>query len=162
MPLGKDLSVVADSTVSSSPLRDSARSGIKRPTRTYGKKKSPSVEDIDASTSSSLLVAPSRASVHQTGPPGLDEEVPPSSQTSGNGTVETHGGLEKSYQASPVFHFEWRAKLKKMDEDIDFPDSQDASKIDQSLSSQPSSKAGGFRIAVFFITNSFVSGCSFR
>lgn len=141
MPLGKDLSIVADSTVSSSPLRDSAKSEIKRPTRTYGRKKSPPAEDIEASTSSSLLAAPSRASVHQTGPPGLDEEVPPSSQTSDDeGTVETHGGLEKFYRASSGFQFEWRAQLKAMDDEIDFPDSQDASKIDQSLSSQPSSK----------------------
>ena len=160
MPLGKDLSIVADSTVSSSPLRDSAKSEIKRPTRTYGKKKSPSVEDIDALTSSSLLAAVSRASVHQTGPPGLDEEVPPSSQTSDNGTVETHRALEKSYRASSVFQFEWRAKLKELDEEIDSQDSQDASKIDQSLSSQPSSKAGGFTSGFFCITNSFVSGCS--
>lgn len=143
MQLGKDLSIVADSTVSSPP-RDFARSEIKRPARTYGKKKSPVVEDIDTSTSSSLLVAPSRASVHQTGPPGLDEEVPPSSQTSDNGKVELQGGLEKSYKASPVFQFEWRAALKKMDEDIDPPDGQDASKVDLPLSNQSSSKAGGF------------------
>ncbi|KAF8974693.1 hypothetical protein BDZ97DRAFT_1774908 [Flammula alnicola] len=82
MPLEKDYSIVADSTISSSPQphvdRDSdeldAPTQIRRPTKTYGRRREePLVEDLD-SISIPSSSAP-RDSIHHTAPPGLSEEI---------------------------------------------------------------------------------------
>ena len=83
MLLGKEHSLVADSTLSSSPQSDSksnALTHIHRPVRTYGRRRDdgPTSNGLDTPSSSLTPSPASRYSIHNTAPPGLSEEVPPS------------------------------------------------------------------------------------
>ena len=78
MTLGKDASIVADSTMSSSPARvPDASPQIKRATRTYGKRREEPV--TEGTTDSTWYPTSSSESIHKTAPPGLKETVPASS-----------------------------------------------------------------------------------
>src|SRR5258708_22985788 len=77
MLLGKEASILADSTVSSSPQAADASPQIKRATRTYGKRREePLAEETTAST---LYPTSFLENVHKTAPPGLKETIPASS-----------------------------------------------------------------------------------
>ncbi|TFK29241.1 hypothetical protein FA15DRAFT_752712 [Coprinopsis marcescibilis] len=78
---------------------------VKRPARTYGRKKSP-VADLDASFTSDYLATTSESSVFQTAPPNLDEFI---SASSGNDEEE---------DAVP-FQYAWKKKLQELDSDSD-------------------------------------------
>jgi len=83
MLLGKEASIIADSTVSSSPAQAAdaspanASPQIKRATRTYGKRREePLAEETIAST---WYLTSFSENVHKTAPPGLKETIPASS-----------------------------------------------------------------------------------
>ena len=101
MPLEKDFSMVADSTVSSSPAAD-ASVQIKRAARTYGKRRNEFLEGPTDSTSQLTLRA---GTIHNTAPPGLQETVPPSSPAkSMTSAIDefSHGEACNAFQ-EPVF-----------------------------------------------------------
>ena len=128
MPLETDYSIVADSTLSSSPQptpmqRDpDASVEIKRPVRTYGRRQeAPLVEtpEIPSSFPSSSY----SLSTHNTAPPGLSEEIPPTSPqtqlTNYDTTLNSDEDDEDASNASPKFDFSWKAKLRALDEESD-------------------------------------------
>ena len=117
MLLGKDHSLVADSTVSSSPQSDSDTvSHIHRPVRTYGRRRDDGPTNaLDAPSSSLAPSSTSRDSIHNTAPPGLSEEVPPSSPRHFS---DCHTDNEGSLR-SPNFEFAWKKELRQFDEDDD-------------------------------------------
>jgi mediator of replication checkpoint protein 1 len=114
MLLGKDHSLVADSTVSSSPQSDSnTLSHIHRPVRTYGRRHDDGPTNaLDAPSSSLAPSSTSRESIHNTAPPGLSEEVPPSSPPHCH--TDEEGNLRSSN-----FEFPWKKELRQLDEDDD-------------------------------------------
>ncbi|KAF8165077.1 hypothetical protein B0H34DRAFT_687709 [Crassisporium funariophilum] len=145
MPLEKEYSVVADSTMSSSPQQEiDALPQIKRPVRTYGRRlQMTPTDDPDTSFSISEPDSTSRDSVHNTAPPGLLEQVPPSSpaaQLSDSATGDTDE--EAGFDALPKFEFSWKKKLKDIDLLDDFDKelpsgSQENNAPNQSLFGQP-------------------------
>lgn len=128
MPLETDSSIVADSTLSSSPQlpamqRDpDASLQIKRPARTYGRRqeaplvKTPEIPSSFPSGSSSF-------STHNTAPPGLSEEIPPTSPqtqlTNYDTTLNSDEDDENASNAPPKFTFGWKAKMLALDEESD-------------------------------------------
>jgi len=121
MLLGKEHSLIADSTVSSSPHSDSnTLTYIHRPAKTYGRRRDDGpIDGLDAPSSSLAPSSASRDSIHNTAPPGLSEEVPPSSplhfsdcEISMNNADE-----EDSPRPSSKFEFAWRKELRQLDED---------------------------------------------
>jgi hypothetical protein len=78
MTLGKEASIAADSTMTSSPAQAAdASPQIRRATRTYGKRR----EELPAegTAHSVLYAASSLENIHKTAPPGLKETIPASS-----------------------------------------------------------------------------------
>jgi mediator of replication checkpoint protein 1 len=121
MLLGKEYSLVADSTVSSSPQSDSKSNTlthIHRPARTYGRRRDdgPTYNGLDAPSSASC------DSIHNTAPPGLSEEVPPSSPPDYEISMSC-ADEEGSPQSLPKFEFSWRKGLRRLDEDDDLDES---------------------------------------
>jgi mediator of replication checkpoint protein 1 len=122
MLLGKEHSLVADSTLSSSPHLDSKSNTpthIRRPVRTYGRRRDdePTSNGLEAPSSSLAPSSATRDSIHNTAPPGLSEEVPPSSPPECE--ISMICDEEASPQSLPKFEFSWRKKLKCLDEDDD-------------------------------------------
>lgn len=118
MSLEKEYSIVADSTISSSPqLAPDASTLVKRPLRTYGKRR----EEPPAEDGSSVMFLGSvhgiADSVHCTAPPGLSEEVPPSSPRTNH--AERGDTNDDEAPESSKFHYTWRTELKRLDEDED-------------------------------------------
>lgn len=112
MLLGKEHSLVADSTISSSPQSESIMlSPIHRPVRTYGRRRDDNA--LDAPSSSLALSSASRDSVHNTAPPGLSEEVPPSSPHLSD--CYTDEGSSHRQE----FEYPWKKCLRQLDEDDD-------------------------------------------
>ncbi|KAK7060206.1 hypothetical protein VNI00_000971 [Paramarasmius palmivorus] len=122
MPISKEYSIVADSTASSSPTRPVTP--VKRAVRTYGRPREPAALEADdpdhsfSSASSSSL----RSSTYRTGPLDTQEEIPPSSPGAFSSPDHTCtlGGEEEEDQggqtdASPVFEYSWKAKLRDID-----------------------------------------------
>jgi len=138
MPVNKDYSIVADSTLSSSPP-------IKRAAVTYGRRRDAIVDDPDSSLFNSAASSASQQSIYRTGPPDMDEEIPPSSEPAG--PLSDHELAddedeedEGERDASPKFQFAWKQHLKALDEQDDFdidlpsaPDCEDASGSDEAL-----------------------------
>ena len=125
MLLGKEHSLVADSTLSSSPQSDSKSNTlihIRRPVRTYGRRRDdgPTSNGLDAPSSSLAPSSASRDSIHNTAPPGLSEEVPPSSPPHfSDCEISMSCDEEGSPQSLPKFEFSWRKGLRRLDEDDD-------------------------------------------
>lgn len=119
MSIGKEYSIVADSTVSSSPqLAPDASALIKRPLRTYGRRREePPAEDAGISITFPGHIHGNADSVHCTAPPGLSEEVPPSSPRMNHpGQCDTN---DDEAPESTKFNYTWRTELKRLDEDED-------------------------------------------
>ena len=77
MVLGKEASIIADSTVSSSPPQAAdASPQIRRAARTYGKRRE---EPLAVAAASTWYATPSSENIHKTAPPGLKETIPASS-----------------------------------------------------------------------------------
>ena len=126
MSLGKEYSIISDSTISSSPQRTPDASAlVKRPLRTYGRRRE-ELPAEDASNSVTFLgsIHGSADSVHCTAPPGLSEEVPPSSpRTNHSGRGDTNDDEAPEFTK---FDYTWRTELKRLDEDEDdLPDQND-------------------------------------
>ena len=124
MLLGKEHSLVADSTVSSSPQSDSnTLTHIHRPVRTYGRRHDdgPTSNGLDTPSSSLPPSSASRDSIHNTAPPGLSEEVPPSSPQHFSDCEISMSCIDKedSTHSLPKFEFAWRKGLRRLDEDDD-------------------------------------------
>ncbi|KDR83459.1 hypothetical protein GALMADRAFT_219286 [Galerina marginata CBS 339.88] len=122
MPLGIEYSLVADSTRASSPQPDlDASLQVKRATRTYGRRREePQLEDPDSSISySEHPPSSSHNSVHNTAPPGLLDEIPPSSPVVH--PTDSDAGQQDTDEELPSqgsrYQFDWRKKLEEIDED---------------------------------------------
>ncbi|KXN87951.1 hypothetical protein AN958_07961 [Leucoagaricus sp. SymC.cos] len=113
MGISKDLSVVADSELASSP-RPSAFSPapLKRAPRTYGRRR----EDPDNSFTSEH---DSSSSIYRTGPPNLSDEIPPSDPSglvdSDDGEEDDDADILPPSLLQPRIGFGWRAKMKEID-----------------------------------------------
>lgn len=139
MTLGKEVSIAADSTISSSPPQAGDLSPqIKRVTRTYGKRRAEAPADCSWGITCSL------ENIHKTAPPGLKETIPGSSpqkmpiysdafdaimrndklgphhnasQTEKEG--DSHSvpdvPLEHQENASPVYIYPWQKMLHAID-----------------------------------------------
>ncbi|KAH9482945.1 hypothetical protein JR316_0005045 [Psilocybe cubensis] len=122
MPLEKEYSIAADSTVSSPP-RPPVDAPIenKRVIRTYGRpREEPQGGDADSSGLYTTKFSLARDSVHKTAPPGLLDVIPPSSpcaRPDGGQLVEDGDDNESSTAGSPKFNFGWKAKLRALDDD---------------------------------------------
>ncbi|KAF4619463.1 hypothetical protein D9613_005412 [Agrocybe pediades] len=121
MPLEKDFSVVADSTISSSPRNDfdapESAEGVKRPMRTYGRRQQETVVE-DPETSSTLLAPPAtRQTIHNTAPLHLSEEVPATSphelETSTRDSDQDDA--DEPLSNLPKFEFGWKKMLRDQD-----------------------------------------------
>lgn len=123
MPVEKEYSIVADSTISSSPQLEGHVDGdddastvpIKRPARTYGRRREePLVEEAESLHSTSSSLAPHNTA-HNTAP----LEVVPSSSPRFTRSFTHHSASddEETSGASPKFEFDWKKKLEQMDED---------------------------------------------
>ena len=136
MSIGKEYSIVADSTVSSSPqLTPDASALVKRPLRTYGRRREElPTEDAGISVAFLRSIHGNADSIHCTAPPGLSEEVPPSSpRTNPPGRGDTN---DDETPESTKFNYAWRTKLMDLDEDEDdLPEENDPPTT--SLSGQP-------------------------
>lgn len=133
MPLEHEYSIVADSTISSSPQllsvlreeRDSdASPQIKRPARTYGRRQEVSVPVEEAEIQSSFFSSSlSHRSTHHTAPPGLSEEIPPSSPLTQaadpEATTYENADGEIALTAPKKYEFSWRRQLREMEDDDD-------------------------------------------
>lgn len=120
MPIRGDSSIVPDSTLSSSP--PATTPAIKRATRTYGRPQiQGAVNSSDTSLLESSFISESRDRIYKTGPPGIDEEIPPSSDPSPP-LEDTDDEKENSARnPSPEkFQFSWRKALLEIDEQDDF------------------------------------------
>lgn len=117
MPVNKEYSFAADSTISSSPspIMDPPP---KRVVRTYGRPKDPVPQDVDSSFSRGAMSSSPHHNILRTGPPHLNEEIPQSSQPS---RLPSDPGLADDLvyaeDASNLFQFYWKAELKAIDED---------------------------------------------
>jgi len=140
MLLGKEASIIADSTVSSSPAQAAnASPQIKRATRTYGKRREEPL--VEGTTASTWYPTSSSENVHKTAPPGLKETIPASSpvkipmdsdaldaimwddkpgrrhngsQIEKGSPTESDSHLENEHSL-PKFKTAWRAKLMEID-----------------------------------------------
>ena len=133
MLLAKEYSLVADSTISSSPQSDpNTLTYIHRPVRTYGRRRDDDVptKDLDAPNSSSAPSSASRDSIHNTAPPGLSEEVPPSSPPPVSDCEISMSNADEDGSPLAKFEFSWRKGLRQLDEDDDsYPSTPFASNI---------------------------------
>ncbi|KAL0580927.1 hypothetical protein V5O48_001121 [Marasmius crinis-equi] len=148
MPLTKENSIIADSTISSSPSH--VITPIKRPTRTYGRPRDgPSTSDAEhhRSSSSSSGSGFSR-SIYRTGPPNTQEEIPPSSEPAHSspghrqdliGEVEDEGSSDGD--ASPVRGFGLREALRAIDEKYDAEDMEKGDFHEKSSAREANQKA---------------------
>lgn len=139
MLLEKEYSLVADSTISSSPQLDSnTLLHIHRPVRTYGRQRdNGSTNALDASSSSLVPSSVSRDSIHNTAPPGLSEEVPPSSPSHFSDCYTDTRGSPRS----PIFEFAWKKGLRQLDEDDDLV-------LNTSFTSNPKDDASKLKSAI--------------
>ena len=114
MPLQAEYSVVADSTTSeqTSPcVEPQSTPIIKRAARTYGRRTTVPQQDEDNSPMTAIDSSVSEY-IHNTAPPGLREEIPPSSPQ--------HSDDDNDDSSLPTgtgqFTYDWKAKLKAIDE----------------------------------------------
>ncbi|KAF8076054.1 hypothetical protein FPV67DRAFT_1470214 [Lyophyllum atratum] len=77
-----------------------------------------STTDSDTSLIHSARSSGSRSSIYRTGPLDLNEEIPPSSDPAPSYSDEEEDNAEQD--ASSGFQFDWKKKLKEMDEQEDF------------------------------------------
>ncbi|KAF6762814.1 hypothetical protein DFP72DRAFT_877014 [Ephemerocybe angulata] len=123
MPLQAEDSVVADSTLSTSPQMP-APTPIKRAPRTYGRKKSPQVQE-DASFSSNASPPPaSNSSIYRTAPPNLQERIPSTSdhEEENDDPADASDATDTS-EAPPRKHgFDLRKQLAAIDREFDEDD----------------------------------------
>jgi len=136
MPLGKEFSLVADSTASSSPSKvlDASETSevTKRPMRTYGRRQQePHIEDEGKDTSLSLPepYILTRKSVHNTAPPNLSEEIPATSPHDLDTATRDEDG-DESFSNLPKFEFVWRKMLRDDEFDVEDVNMPDAHKPD--------------------------------
>ncbi|KAF9268219.1 hypothetical protein L218DRAFT_1073552 [Marasmius fiardii PR-910] len=142
MVLTKEDSIVADSTVSSSPSHTTTTA--KRPTRTYGRPRDSSMVNVEHHRSSSSSSGPAdSSSIYWTGPVSAQEEIPPSSDPPHPSPIDCQryvgeGEDENSNPgASAGYEFSWREDLREMDRDDDTDDgeiSEDRAKTSTSKS----------------------------
>jgi mediator of replication checkpoint protein 1 len=145
MTVNRDYSIVADSTCSPSSPSSAFLPSVRRPVRTNGSPKSS--DDPD----SSLIYPPSslasRDSIYRTGPPDLDEQVPPSSDIShslSDNELADDEDEDSPHDASGKGFFGWREKLQKLDKSFDsdveeqaISDIPDVSPSERPLATQP-------------------------
>ncbi|KIM45915.1 hypothetical protein M413DRAFT_297297 [Hebeloma cylindrosporum] len=103
--------------MSSSPQLTPDASSAKRPLRTYRRREEPPAEDAGTSVTSLGSIYANADSVHCTAPPGLSEEIPPSSPRTSH-AVRGHTNDDEAPE-SPKFDYKWRTELKRLDEDED-------------------------------------------
>lgn len=122
MVLRKDFSVVADSEMASSPSPSPSPQLARRVARTYGRRRD------DPDTSLTYSEPESSDSIYRTGPPDIQDEVPPSEpsclpDTDNEGRDEDDEDMLPSLLSHPRFTFGWREKMKEVDEDPGSPGS---------------------------------------
>lgn len=109
-------SIVPDSTMGTSPMAVVFSPVIaKRPVRTYGRKKSPVLEEDAPMLGSSASSRQESSTRLRTAPPSLHETVGPSSD---NDDEESDDPGDTG-MSNTKFRYDWKAKLKAMDEDSD-------------------------------------------
>ncbi|KAJ8697936.1 hypothetical protein PTI98_004702 [Pleurotus ostreatus] len=119
MTLSKEYSIVADSTMSLSSPEPSPV--VKRAAKTYGRRREPETLPASSSYSDATSVG-SPCSIYQTGPAGLDEEIPPTSDApcthSEPEEVEDEANDSDADDTgnSAGFEFAWRKQLRDIDE----------------------------------------------
>ncbi|KAF8873864.1 hypothetical protein CPB84DRAFT_1967107 [Gymnopilus junonius] len=124
MPLGTEPSIIADSTVSSSPqsIADASMQ-VKRAARTYGRRRKESQPQDPDIQSQAEEPPSSRNSVHNTAPPGLrgEGEVPPTLRRHRrtSSVSDEHNEGEDSATEMTHFEFSWRKKMKAIDDQGD-------------------------------------------
>jgi len=120
MPVYEDSSIVADSTLSSSPTV--ATSAIRRAARTYGRPRGKGNDIVDDSNTSRVGRASSsdsRDRIYKTGPTEIDEEIPPSSDPiTSQGDDEAESPSQDA--STSEYQFAWRKTLREYDEQEDF------------------------------------------
>ncbi len=120
MPLDKEFSMVADSTVSSSPEPSTdASAHIKRAVRTYGRRREESLEEPLTATSYANRDSTHLDSFLNTAPPGLKDTVPPSPAEDVYIAQDNSDDDASSNALRPITfgkRFGWRQKLKEVDE----------------------------------------------
>lgn len=122
MPVNKDSSIVADSTFNPSSPPPATTPAVKRPLRTYGRPKDTPVYDSDTSTFHTATSSASRGSVYRTGPPDLDEEIPPSSDPSripSDAELGDDDDESSPQNASSKFEWGWKKRLRALDSEED-------------------------------------------
>lgn len=118
MGLGRNLSIIADSTVASSPPSlASSPVSIKHTARTYGRRR----DELDNSFNSEQ---DSRDSILLTGPQNLSDEIPPSEPLGSVDSDEedTIGDASSSSLKQPNIGFGWREKMREIDGKDDLND----------------------------------------
>ncbi|KDQ29024.1 hypothetical protein PLEOSDRAFT_1082910 [Pleurotus ostreatus PC15] len=114
-----EYSIVADSTMSLSSPEPSPV--VKRAAKTYGRRREPETLPASSSYSDATSVG-SPCSIYQTGPAGLDEEIPPTSDApythSEPEEVEDEANDSDADDTgnSAGFEFAWRKQLRDIDE----------------------------------------------
>lgn len=129
MPLQAEDSLVADSTLSTSPHREERASPpIKRAARTYGRKRSPAPV-LDASSSPKPTEEPSYSNIFRTAPQSNKESIPSTSDNEGNETEDTANDSDASearVTSRKFVYGDWRKGLQDIDKDFDEDDSAPA------------------------------------
>lgn len=119
MALSKEYSIIADSTMSLSSPEPSPV--VKRAAKTYGRRREPETLPASSSYSDATSVG-SPCSIYQTGPAGLDEEIPPTSDAPYTHSEpeevddEANDSDEEDTGNSAGFEFAWRKQLRDIDE----------------------------------------------
>ncbi|KAF8665746.1 hypothetical protein AX16_000194 [Volvariella volvacea WC 439] len=118
MPLDKDPSIVADSTISSpSSFTDIETPAIKRATFTYGRRPRPAPDTIPSAPSSASS-SDSRGSTYKTALHHQDEEIPPSSEPSRwPSDSEAAADEDSEGMEGTKFEYSWKKRLREMDEE---------------------------------------------
>ncbi|KAF4574667.1 hypothetical protein EYR36_006017 [Pleurotus pulmonarius] len=125
MTLSKEYSIIADSTMSLSSPEPSPV--VKRAARTYGRRREPEPFPASSSYSDAASVG-SPCSIYQTGPTGLDEEIPPTSDAPYTHSEpeevddEANNSEEEDTGNSTGFEFAWKKKIRDIDETYDDDD----------------------------------------
>ncbi|KAG5654679.1 hypothetical protein H0H81_009928 [Sphagnurus paluster] len=122
MPVCEDSSIVPDSTTSSPPATPAV---IKRPVRTYGRPRhvEPAGDESDTSPLHSAKSSGSSESRYRTGPRDVVEEIPPTSDPPPVHSDAAHTEDEDAdaeHSALNKYQFDWRKKLREIDEEDDF------------------------------------------
>ncbi|PPR03845.1 hypothetical protein CVT26_000843 [Gymnopilus dilepis] len=128
MPVDTESSFIADSTVSSSPKSTiDTPLQVKRAARTYGRRRE-DPQPLDTVQSYVEEPLSSRSNLHLTAPPGLSDEVPPSSPRHGSSISvnDDNDAVDGLFEGAPSFEFGWRKALRDIDELDDDEDKMDA------------------------------------